>query len=376
MTSDIHGNASLLKRLLKEAEFSGEDMLFILGDLIEKGPESLAALRYVSELSGMENVQVLIGNVDLWRLQLLEGLNEENCQSFYDFLSQMRWWESNIFDEMAGELRISLDSPQKALSCKELLLESFRTELDFIRSLPAVVETSNYIFVHGGLPCRNLEEVKNKEIYEVLKFDGFADSGLSFQKYVVAGHWPVAIYNDNICQTNPLINRSQHIISIDGGCGLHEYGQLNLLIIPEIDCEIDRITHIACDGLERFEAVTSQEASAASVNIHYGNRRVRILEEGDEFTCVEHSASGRRLRVPTSHIYGRDGEWASAGYTDYLLPVKTGDTLALVEQTSEGYFVKKGGVCGWYLGELRKKKSVLTVQRANGENPACKDTDM
>ncbi len=85
VTSDIHGNASLLKRLLKEAEFSGEDMLFILGDLIEKGPESLAALRYVSGLSGMENVQVLIGNVDLWRLQLLEGLNEENCQSFYDF---------------------------------------------------------------------------------------------------------------------------------------------------------------------------------------------------------------------------------------------------------------------------------------------------
>lgn len=85
VTSDIHGNDSLLKRMLKEAEFSGEDMLFILGDLIEKGPESLAALRYVSELSGMENVQVLIGNVDLWRLQLLEGLNEENCQSFYDF---------------------------------------------------------------------------------------------------------------------------------------------------------------------------------------------------------------------------------------------------------------------------------------------------
>lgn len=354
VTSDIHGHVSLLKELLKRAQFSAGDMLFILGDLIEKGPESLATLRYAAELAEMKNVQILIGNVDLWRLQLLEDLSEENCADFYSFLLNMREWESNIFDEMACELGVVLDSPQKVLSCKELFLESFKKELDFIRSLPTIVEASNFIFVHGGLPCENLEEVKDREIYEVLKVDNFAASGLSFQKYVVAGHWPVAIYNDNICQENPLIDRSHHIISIDGGCGLHEYGQLNLLIIPEIDCEIDRITYLAHDGLERFRALTPQEGSAESVNIHYGNRRVRILEEGEEFTCVEHLASGRRIRIPTSHIYGREGKWANAGYTDYLLPVRAGDTLALVERTSEGCFVKKDGICGWYLGELEE----------------------
>ena len=82
VTSDIHGHALLLKRLLGKVGFCEGDMLFIVGDLIEKGPASLACLRYVMGLAGMENVVVLLGNVDLSRLQMLEELNEENCESF------------------------------------------------------------------------------------------------------------------------------------------------------------------------------------------------------------------------------------------------------------------------------------------------------
>ena len=45
--SDVHGNLPFLKGLLAKASFSSEDTLILVGDLLEKGPESLNTLRYV-----------------------------------------------------------------------------------------------------------------------------------------------------------------------------------------------------------------------------------------------------------------------------------------------------------------------------------------
>lgn len=41
VTSDIHGHAASLKKVLEKAEFSDDDILVIIGDIVEKGPESL-----------------------------------------------------------------------------------------------------------------------------------------------------------------------------------------------------------------------------------------------------------------------------------------------------------------------------------------------
>ena len=48
--SDIHGNLPYLKGLLEKASFSENDVLVIVGDLLEKGPYSLDTLRFVMEL--------------------------------------------------------------------------------------------------------------------------------------------------------------------------------------------------------------------------------------------------------------------------------------------------------------------------------------
>ncbi|HIW73358.1 MAG TPA: metallophosphoesterase [Firmicutes bacterium] len=41
MTSDIHGPLAYFEKLLEKADFSDEDILIMVGDLIEKRPESL-----------------------------------------------------------------------------------------------------------------------------------------------------------------------------------------------------------------------------------------------------------------------------------------------------------------------------------------------
>lgn len=77
MTSDLHGCWRRLDRLLRHVGFCDNDMLFILGDLIEKGRENLASLRYVMKLSQRDNVTVLMGNVDLSRLEMHEHIRRD-----------------------------------------------------------------------------------------------------------------------------------------------------------------------------------------------------------------------------------------------------------------------------------------------------------
>ena len=42
--SDVHGNLAYLRGLLAKVNFSTEDVLIIVGDLLEKGPHSLKTL--------------------------------------------------------------------------------------------------------------------------------------------------------------------------------------------------------------------------------------------------------------------------------------------------------------------------------------------
>lgn len=52
--SDIHGCYSLFCRLLEKLKFGGGDTLYVLGDIIDKGPESVRPLR------------LLCGKADEW----------------------------------------------------------------------------------------------------------------------------------------------------------------------------------------------------------------------------------------------------------------------------------------------------------------------
>ncbi len=351
--SDIHGHHRLLRRLLQEAAFGPEDHLFIIGDIIEKGPESLATLRYVMELAGRDNVTVLTGNVDAWRLHMLEDLSPRTAEKYYaDIASLRKWWGGSLFDDMAKELGLKLDSPESVLAASDPILKHFKPELDFLRALPAIVETRRYIFVHSGLPSEDLDSLRERDAYEVLRFQDFMSAGLCFDKYVVVGHWPVTLYSEKYPQCNPVVNRAQHIVSIDGGCGLKDDGQLNLLVIPRMDADAGEISWLSCDDLPVYTALTPQAASENSIHIRWGDAGIQILERGAEFTLARHLSSGYTLRIYNPCLWTRDGRDYCSDYTDYRLPVSPGDRLSLVRETPEGYLVKNNGVTGWYAGQL------------------------
>lgn len=354
VTSDVHGHLAHLKSVLAQAHFGGDDLLVIAGDLLEKGPEVLATLRYAMELGRTHAVICLAGNVDLSRVQLLEVTDPAHHGDIYAHLQRLRHWPSNLFDEMAAEMGVVLRSPADFTLYREAMLARFEPELNFLRSMPAILETQRFIFVHGGLPTPNLVELVGRDVYDVLAYPLFYNIEQRFDKYVVVGHMPVMLYDGQIPQHNPLIDHRRRIISLDGGCGLKEDGQLNLLILPNIDCRAGEISWVHYDGLPVYEALTAQAASPDSVNIRWGDLGVRVLEPGTEYTLVEHVSSGRRLWVENAYLTP-EGTALRGDYTDYRLPVRPGDELSLVRSTDRGHFVKRNGVAGWYRGELRRK---------------------
>ncbi len=352
ITSDIHGHLSYLKKVLEKAQFSDNDMLIIVGDIVEKGPESLNTLRYVMKLCEKGNVIPLIGNVDAWRLHMINGICEESVQKFYNYLLELRSrYGTSFFDELTSELGYICGCPLDILKSKDDVIKHFEREFDFLSNLPSIVETQNYIFVHGGLRDKELNENSKRKLFELLKYDSFMSTEICFDKYVVVGHWPVTLYGEKIAQSNPIFNKVQKIISIDGGCGIKDYGQLNLLIIPDINCDIESVNYISYDAIHEYYALTPQEESADSVNICWLNNEIKIIEKSDDFTYAEHVSSGRRIWIHNDYIRDDTHCW---DYTDYVLPVRKGDILSLIMKTSKGYIVKKDGVTGWYYGEVEK----------------------
>ena len=121
-----------------------------------------------------------------------------------------------------------------------------------------------------------------------------------------------------------------------------------MLLLPDAGCPVEDITVLSVEKFPTIRALEDQAPGENSIHINWTTRDVNILQPGEEFTYIEHIASGRKLYVPTSRIYGEN---KCNDYTDYLLPVKAGDALSLLETTSRGVIAKRNGVVGWYLGK-------------------------
>ena len=191
VTSDIHGHPELFRRLLDAAGFSDDDLLVIVGDIAGEGSGQPRRAHEVMRLTGKGNTVALMGNVDLARVDSILRLNVHSAVQFYEYLEEIRSWSHGIWDEMTSEFGVFCSSPEEVLSVKDRVLERFRTELDFISGLPTVLETQKYVFVHGGLRDSDIRANASRDARELLKYDDFMTGAPVFDKYVVAGHWPV-----------------------------------------------------------------------------------------------------------------------------------------------------------------------------------------
>lgn len=118
IVGDIQGCFSGLKRLLRSVCFTpGKDKLIAVGDLVGRGPESLATLNYLYSLG--ENFDTVLGNHDLHLLAISCGIRQAKPKDKLDEL---------------------LNSPQ------------LKTLVDWLRSKPLALPLNDNILVtHAGL---------------------------------------------------------------------------------------------------------------------------------------------------------------------------------------------------------------------------------
>lgn len=365
VTSDVHGNLKFLERVLEKAGFCDDDILIIVGDIVEKGTDSLKTLRYVKSLCEKGNTIALVGNVDAWRMYIIDKLCEDNAGELFDYVVDYREWKgTSFYEELAAECGYELNSKSDVLMAKKDIISHFKSEFDFLASLPTAIETKGYIFVHGGLVERDFDDNYDASFYSMTKNDAFLErTPHNFEKYVVVGHWPVSLYNDKIQQFSPIIDKEKKIISIDGGCGIKKEGQLNLLVLPSIDCEVDEIENVYFDDLPELVALGGQKGSGEGIHIRWLDRKVTVIEQGEEYSVVEHNSTKKRLRVPTAYIYDGDN---LMDYSDRSLSVESGDELTLVYEASDGIIAKKNGEVGWYYGDYAKSGKIKTKRLTVG----------
>lgn len=223
MISDIHGCIDQLNQMLHSIKFNSiDDQLILLGDYVDRGPNSKAVVDKVIELVSMHNAIALRGNHDqrlvdlinndsaLIRSKFIEHGGIQTLQSYCDI--------NNMNNEISDEI---------LNQAKDTIKTFFGHHIDFLSELPLFHEDYDHIYVHAGLNP-NFIDWKNQPEYDFMYIkDEFIQHAFEdLNKRVIFGHTRTI----DIHGTSD-IWFSKDKIGIDGGCA---YGlQLNCLIFQE-----------------------------------------------------------------------------------------------------------------------------------------------
>lgn len=342
--ADIHGNLPYLRGVLEQARFGGDDLVIFDGDFLEKGEQSLETLRFVMALCAEGRAHAVCGNCDSWAdIFSLSPEGDRHVQGFLAHRPRGLIWE---MCRAAGLDPLAPDFSR----CKAALREAFPAEWAFLAQLPHAIETEHLIFAHAGVHADKPLEAHTAA--ELFKYDSFLTHGDRFDKWVIVGHWPVVLYHENIVDANPILERARRIASIDGGCVLKDDGQLNALVIPSEESE--DFSAVAYDPFPSARVQDFQRGGERSYYIRWGDSRVRVLRRGEEFSLCRHLRTGYEMEILTKYLFTEEEITGCNDCTDYVLPLKPGDTVRIVERTSRGFFVKHEGVSGWYYGRLEE----------------------
>lgn len=129
VTSDAHGHLRALDCALEQVSLGADDTLYVLGDMVDRGPDPVGVLRLVRSLSG---TRVLMGNHERMLLDTIATGDQ------IDLLT----WEMNG----GGTTAQGLDACSR---------EEYCDLMDWISGLPLHAEVQvagrTYLLVHAGI---------------------------------------------------------------------------------------------------------------------------------------------------------------------------------------------------------------------------------
>ena len=181
---DIHGCNKTFNALLDKVALSTFDHLYLLGDYIDRGPDSKGVIDTIFNLKEAGyHVSCIRGNHEQMMLDALEPPEiEEDDEDGIDDVNYMSRWLKNGGDETLlsfGTTDLHKIDPRY---------------LNFLKELPYYIEIEDLILVHAGLdfhavnPFENLEDmIWIRDWYASINYKWLKD------KTIVHGHTPISI---------------------------------------------------------------------------------------------------------------------------------------------------------------------------------------
>lgn len=191
--SDIHGCRKTFLALLDKIAFSKNDELFLLGDYVDRGPDSKGVLDVIFDLQkNGYTVRCLRGNHEAILLR-----------SMYDLTGLDNWLQTD------GKMTMDSFGVENAGDIPERYLE-------FLRELDYFFEVDGYILVHAGLNFNLFDPLEDqrdllviRRWYDAVRYDWLGE------RIILHGHTPIPFYEIE----NQLANLERaRYLDLDAGC--------------------------------------------------------------------------------------------------------------------------------------------------------------
>lgn len=207
--SDVHGQFDALMEMLRVIKFTEEDELYILGDVIDRGPKSIECIKWIMM---QDNVLALLGNHEL----MLYDTYIHDAQAIYHSLTEIR--ENMSKEEQQNIMKWIEDLPE----CKLITINGKKFYLNHTQAV------SNDYFK---------EELVDRMFPDYSTYDNYND--LTIKDIIsIHGHVPtmeMRRWNNQKKDSSIWKNKSETIIDIDCGAGYpKEGGKLGCLRLNDM----------------------------------------------------------------------------------------------------------------------------------------------
>ena len=181
---DIHGCAAALSTLIDTIQPAQQDLIVMLGDYIDRGPDSRSVIDQVLKLSTRCHVMPLIGNHET---MLLQGLDELVFRDFW-----LSFGGKETLASYGGEI------------------EQIPPEhIDFMKSCHKFFETDTTAFIHANYQPNAPFAEQDEQVAFWLHLSEYVPAAHVSGKRVIVGHTP---------QKSGEILDMGHLVGIDTHC--------------------------------------------------------------------------------------------------------------------------------------------------------------
>lgn len=193
--TDIHGCSKTLEALLGRIGYNREDTLYLLGDYIDRGPDSKGVLDLVMQLKQTKHeIHCLLGNHEIMMLHALQQPTSQEA---------IHWKRFNGGEDTLRSFG--------AVTVKDIDSQY----IDFMLGMAHYLEVDRYILVHAGLNLSIADPFSDKNAMLWIRGDNTLNKKWLGDRVIVHGHTPQgkSQIEKNVKKMN------QHpIVGIDSGC--------------------------------------------------------------------------------------------------------------------------------------------------------------